>query len=68
MSLFEDKPRTASDAAFHAETTFAYLDRSGRRIMAAQRELLETWFERYPREHRAHSEMEAALAAWSASQ
>jgi hypothetical protein len=54
MRLFEVKPRMAMDAAYHAETTFAYLDRSGRRIMAAQRELLESWFARYPREHRAH--------------
>lgn len=54
MRLFEVKPRTAMDAALNAETTFGYLDRSARRIMREQRELLETWFARYPREHRAH--------------
>lgn len=40
MRLFEVKLRKAKDAALYAETTFAYLDRSARRIMTVQRELL----------------------------
>ncbi|MCX5748064.1 MAG: hypothetical protein NT062_36860 [Proteobacteria bacterium] len=54
MRLFEDKLRAEIDSARHAESTIAYLDRSGRRVMGALRELLETWFARYPNAHRAN--------------
>ena len=54
MRLFDDRLRTAVDPALYIETTFEYLDRSARPVMDMQRELLETWFARYPSKHRAH--------------
>lgn len=54
MRLFDDKARTVLDPARYAETTFSYLDRSGRATIGAAREQLEAWFARYPDAHRAH--------------
>ncbi|HEY3805269.1 MAG TPA: hypothetical protein VGL61_21825 [Kofleriaceae bacterium] len=54
MRLFEDKTRIAIDAAFHVESTMTYADRSARRVMGALRDVLESWFARYPGELRAH--------------
>jgi hypothetical protein len=48
MTLFESHTRTDLDAAFHAETTFAYLNRSARPEIVALRDLWEEWFCRYP--------------------
>jgi hypothetical protein len=48
VTLFDDHPRSDLDNAFHAESTFAYLDRSARPEMIALRELWEGWFSRYP--------------------
>lgn len=54
MRLFEERVRTEIDAALCSETPFAYLERSGREVFAAARELLESWFARYPGDHAAH--------------
>lgn len=53
MRLFSDRTRTDLDSARHAESTYAYLDRSARPEIAAVRDVWEQWFARYP--HRPSS-------------
>jgi hypothetical protein len=51
MELFDRIERTDTGRATYAEAAFAYLNRSARTDVAQVRELLESWFARYPLEH-----------------
>jgi len=48
MMIFSDTERTYTGAASHAEPIFTFLDRSAREPARRVRELIESWFERYP--------------------
>jgi hypothetical protein len=48
VPLFTDRPKHDPTPGRHAESTFAFLDRSGRENSRRVRNLLEQWFEAYP--------------------
>lgn len=50
MNLFESSNRTFLGYAGHNEDSYFYLNRSGRRDASRIRNLLESWFARYPLE------------------
>lgn len=58
MRLFTERPRTDLDSARHAESTYAYLDRSARPEIGAVREVWEQWFTRYPHRPSSNSSVE----------
>lgn len=49
MILFEKKNRIHLEPALHNENTFEYYDRSARKDVAAVRNVLNRWFEKYPK-------------------
>lgn len=52
LTVFDDVQRPADDdGKLHAESDFAYLNRSGRAEMAGARALVEDWYSRYPAQH-----------------
>lgn len=53
MNLFDDIERTDLGRATYSETGFRYLNRSARSDVRRVRELLESWFARYPNEHQS---------------
>ena len=56
MALFDPDPtidRSDAGPAAYSEPHFFYLDRSGRRDVAAIRKLLEEWFNRFPTAHQS---------------
>lgn len=53
MLLFDDIDRTYLRPAAHVDTNYTYLNRSGRPAARKVREQLESWWARYPEEHRA---------------
>jgi hypothetical protein len=52
VPLFDGRRRDDDAYRRPNETTYAFLDRVSRPEMAAPREMLNTWFERYPADHR----------------
>jgi hypothetical protein len=52
MSLFDNMERFDLGPAFYAEPKFTYLNRSHRLGAQRIRELLDSWFSRYPEQHR----------------
>lgn len=48
MGLFDEIERRDEGPARHAEPQFAYLNRSARAMFSRTRQVLETWFSRYP--------------------
>jgi len=54
VRVFDPVRRTDMSGKKLTETTFAYLNRSGRRSSAASRALIEDWISRVPAEERAH--------------
>jgi len=66
LPLFDLADRTDLEYASYSEGEFAYLNRSGRPVVAAVRELLEEWFARYPAAHRG--ELRARLRSRASHQ
>jgi hypothetical protein len=50
--LFDDRPRDDDGFKRPGETTYAFLDRVSRPELAASRDMLSPWFERYPAANR----------------
>ena len=48
MQIFDDIPRTETRAKNERESFFPYYNRSARPMIAAVRQLLESWFARIP--------------------
>jgi hypothetical protein len=50
IQLFEKKDRTDLSPASHTDKTFDFLDRSAKEEVSEMRKLLNSWFNRYPKE------------------
>lgn len=51
MKLFDQVERTDTGRSTYAEAAFAYLNRSARPDVAEVRQVLESWFAKYPSQH-----------------
>jgi hypothetical protein len=52
MNLFEERQRDRLTPAGHLENPYHFYDSSSRESMASVRELLNSWFRAFPKEHR----------------